>query len=231
MLGLTFAAIAVAIGAPAADAGQYRVLQINLCNSGEAPCYTGRAPSGAIALITSRRPAVVTLNEVCAPDLRAIRLGTGYVGVFTQSGSRRCRNGSRFGNAIAFPPGTRLGRPQRVEYANQDPDPERRTLTCVPANRVTACVTHLSTETPRFSQATQMFGIVGRHARRGATVAGGDWNIAFPIAQRYVPAGMFRKGDGDVQHVMVSDSFRFVGRRKQRVAWTDHPVFEVDLQR
>lgn len=118
-----------------------------------------------------------------------------------------------------------------TEYARQDPDVERRTLTCVPANGVTACVTHLSTETSRFSQATEMASIVRRHAARGATVLGGDWNIPFPGAQRYVPAGMFRKGDGDVQHIMATDDFGFVGTRKTSLAWTDHPAFEVRLRR
>ena len=233
VLALVVACCPTAALATGPASGSYRVLQINMCNSGAAPCYTGGAGAGAVELIKNRQPSVVTLNEVCRRDLGRIRRGTGYVGVFAQAGSRLCRNGSPFGNAVVLPAGTRLGRATITQYARQDPDigGERRTLICVPAAGVTACVTHLSDGPARFPQAAQMASVVARHAARGPTVLGGDWNIAFPEAQRHVPDRMFRKGDGAVQHIMATDGFGFVGSRNERMAWTDHPAFQVDLRR
>lgn len=43
----------------------FRVLQLNLCNSGYAGCYRGGASiSEAVTQINSRVPDVVTLNEI-----------------------------------------------------------------------------------------------------------------------------------------------------------------------
>lgn len=234
-LGLVAACLAVGyrtlVGAGDDHGDRYRVLQINLCNSGLAPCFTGDAVTGAIALIDERRPSVVTLNEACAPDLQRIEAETGYVSVFTQSGSRRCRNGALFGNGLAFPPGTAPDEPEVVEYTTQDADPERRTITCVPASGVTACVTHLSPVGPARAQASEMASVVARHAARGPTVVAGDWNLSAADAERYVPAGMFRTGDGSVQHVLATDGFRAGGTDTRRQGWTDHPVLQVDLRR
>ena len=46
-----------------------RVLQLNLCNSGLAGCFTGRAVDRAAAVIRAEEPDVVTLNEVCEGDV------------------------------------------------------------------------------------------------------------------------------------------------------------------
>ena len=219
--------------APSAESagGSFGVLQLNLCNSGLAACYSGQARSGAITLINERRPSAVTLNEACEEDLRSIRAATGYVGVFTQSGSQLCTNGSRYGNAIVFPAGTRVGRAQVTEYVHQDSEVERRTLTCVPADGVSTCVTHLSSGGSRYAQAAEMAVVLARHAARGATVVGGDWNLTAPRAQGFVPAGLFRRGDGEVQHIAATDDFRFVREHRQGLPWTDHPAFEVYLRR
>jgi hypothetical protein len=219
----------------AVAATSYSVLQINMCNSGFAPCYTGRATTGAGDLIAARRPSVVTVNETCAVDLAPIRARTGYVSVFTQSGSQKCRNGSRYGNALLFPAGTSVGTPRRVTYNAQEGSVELRTLTCVAAGGVTACATHLSGGNAKSAQAAQMKEIVGAYASRGPTVLGGDWNIKFggnPNAQDYVPAGMFRKGDGDVQHIVASSAhFGFVRTSITNLNWTDHPALQVYLTR
>src|SRR6266550_5956996 len=46
-----------------------RVLQLNLCNSGIASCYTGHSVARAAAVIGSVGPNLVTLNEVCRDDV------------------------------------------------------------------------------------------------------------------------------------------------------------------
>src|SRR6476469_4016321 len=48
--------------AGSAPDGRVRVLQMNLCNSGLAGCYTGRAVATAVEVIRAQAPDVVTLN-------------------------------------------------------------------------------------------------------------------------------------------------------------------------
>lgn len=74
-------------------------------------------------------------------------------------------------------------------------------------------MTHLTGGPAKPGQATKMKRIVGRHAGRGPTVLGGDWNLSFggdPDAQDYVPRGMSRKGDRGMQRVLASATFAFV---------------------
>ena len=219
----------------AVAATPYSVLQINICNSGYADCYSGEATTQAGDLINARAPSVVTANEMCASDQEPIRVRTGYAGVFTQSGSQTCTNGSAYGNALLFQAGTSIGTPYRLTYNSQNDHTELRTLTCAPAAGVTACVTHLSNRSAKSDQAATMKSVVGDYARGGPTVLGGDWNMAYkgdPDAQDYVPAGMFRKGDGGVQHVMASKAhFGFTRTRIMRLDWTDHPGLQVYLAR
>ncbi len=220
----------------AAAAPSYSVLQINICNSGHADCYTGEATARAGDLVNARSPSVVTVNEMCASDRQPIRQRTGYVGVFTQSGSQTCTNGSAYGNALLFPAGTSVGTPYRLTYNTQNSHTEHRTLTCVPGGGVTACVTHLTFSASHAEdQAETMKGVVGDYARQGPTVLGGDWNMTYggdPDAQDYVPAGMSRKGDGNVQHVMASSAhFGFTRTRVMQLDWTDHPGLQVYLTR
>lgn len=232
---LTLGASALAPGAAVA-ATPYSVLQINICNSGHAAdCYTGQATTRAGDLINARKPSVVTMNEMCESDLGPIRQRTGYHSVFTQSGSQTCTNGSAFGNALLFPVATSPGTPYRLTYNSQNDHTELRTLTCVPASGVTACVTHLSTGSAKDDQAAKMKDIVGGYSRQGPTVLGGDWNMTYsgnPNAQDYVPAEMFRKGDGSVQHIMASSAhFGFTSTRVMKLDWTDHPGLQVYLTR
>jgi hypothetical protein len=217
-------------------AASYSVLQVNICNGGhDRACYTGRASEGTGDLINARTPSVVTVNEMCASDLEPIRIRTGYAGVFTQSGSQTCTDGTAYGNAILFPAGTSVGTPERLTYQSQSSRTELRTLTCVPAAEVTACVTHLSPNPVKADQGAEMRDAVGPHAGRGATVLGGDWNMTYggtPNAQDYVPAGMFREDDGAVQHVIASSAhFGFERTQVIELDWTDHPAMQVYLTR
>ncbi|CAN7192543.1 hypothetical protein [Knoellia sp. LjRoot47] len=102
LLGLLLVMGSLSWATPSHAATSYSVLQVNMCNSGYAGCYTGRAQAGTIALIKARTPYAVTLNEACANDITAIASGTGFRGQFTQSGTQKCRNGSAYGNAVLF---------------------------------------------------------------------------------------------------------------------------------
>jgi hypothetical protein len=91
-----------------------RVLQMNLCDSGLAGCYTGRSVPEAAAVIRAMAPNLVTVNEVCRNDLPTLQRalidgasasGASAVVVFVfqpaldrrTGGAYRCRNGQPYG--------------------------------------------------------------------------------------------------------------------------------------
>jgi hypothetical protein len=64
------------------------------------------------------------------------------------------------------------------------------------------------------------------------TVIGGDLNMKYkgsPNAQNCVPPGYFRKGDGDVQHIMATSDFAFASSRSIGMSHTDHDGWFVAL--
>ena len=71
-----FAAVTATSGASAPvrerGDGVVRVLQMNLCDSGHAHCYTGRSVAEASEVIRAEGPDVVTVNEVCQDDVAAL---------------------------------------------------------------------------------------------------------------------------------------------------------------
>src|SRR5436309_12049171 len=96
-----------------ADGGSttVRVLQLNLCDSGIARCYTGRSVAAATGAIRAERPEIVTLNEVCRGDVSVLRralsrddrdgvlVSAFEAAVQPLAGHRpvRCRNGQQYG--------------------------------------------------------------------------------------------------------------------------------------
>lgn len=235
LLGLSIAA-GTAVAAPpfAQAATNYSVLQINMCNSGYAGCYSGRAQSQTIALIKSRAPYAVTLNEACSNDVSAIASQLNYRGQFTQSGTQKCKNGYAYGNAVLFKPGVTARSVVRHTYTAQNSTVEKRTLSCA-TGAFRVCVTHLATSgTARTSQAAQMMSIMASYNSGGVAILGGDWNMRYggsPNAQTYVPSGMYRKGDGALQHFIASNGFRFSSTRVMSLTWTDHPGFQLYVSR
>ncbi len=119
-----------------------------------------------------------------------------------------------------------------MTYAAQSPGAEKRVLICVDGARVRVCSTHLDSKGKQGAQAQEMENKIGGYAaQRVRMLLGGDWNLRFggrPNAQDFVPAGMFRKGDNDVQHVLATQQhFTFKATRSMRLDWTDHPGFQV----
>jgi Endonuclease/Exonuclease/phosphatase family len=113
----TFVAVVTTSGAgePTREhgAGSVRVLQMNLCDSGHAHCYTGRSVAEAGGVIQAEVPDVVTVNEVCQDDvaaLEAVLAGTDGGGVVVSAfqaawdrrtgAAIRCRNGRPYGIAL-----------------------------------------------------------------------------------------------------------------------------------
>lgn len=116
-----FAAVTATSGASAPvrerGDGVVRVLQMNLCDSGHAHCYTGRSVAEASEVIRAEGPDVVTVNEVCQDDVAALEAvltgsdgdggGRGVVvSAFQAAWDRRtgaairCRNGRPYGIAL-----------------------------------------------------------------------------------------------------------------------------------
>ena len=105
-------------GEPVRERGDasVRVLQMNLCDSGHARCYTGRSVAEASEVIRSEVPDVVTVYVVCQDDvapLEAVLTGGGDSGsrgvvmsAFQAAWDRRtgaavrCRNGRPYGIAL-----------------------------------------------------------------------------------------------------------------------------------
>lgn len=183
-----------------------RLLQMNLCNSGIAGCYTGRSTAEAAAVIRTEVPDLVTLNEVCEDDvpvleraLADVAPGGTAVSAFQphrdgRTGAPyRCRNGRLYGLGVVSRWPTVPGSAgDRGVYPAQDPDdPEQRAWLCLDVGAVgegagpavAVCTTHLAytrREVAR-AQCEHLFGVVvaGLRAREGAVpvVVGGDLNL------------------------------------------------------
>jgi hypothetical protein len=207
-----------------------RVLQMNLCDSGLAGCYTGRAVVKAAAVIRAQVPDVVTLNEVCQDDvdvlgraLQDVHRGDTVVWAFKAAGDRRssgdffCRNGQPYGIGLV----ARIPAPQHRYitfsglYPAQDTnDPEERAWLCIQAARsYYACTTHLANTSPAvaLAQCAHLLGVeipaMRTQGGYAATVLGGDLNLSHGGSTDVgscVPPGYLRRDDEGVQQVMAT---------------------------
>jgi hypothetical protein len=124
-------------------------------------------------------------------------------------------------------------------YEPQDPEQdEMRAWACaVATGNYYACVTHLASADGDVgaSQCSQLMSTIvpqywGAHGGELPTVVGGDFNLRFngsPDVQDCVPTGWYRKGDGDVQHTIATDSFVFDSTEATDLEFTDHPAWLV----
>jgi hypothetical protein len=246
------AAVAMPAGTPAAgeQTGRlFRVLQLNLCNSGIAGCYTGRAMAQAAAVIRAVAPDVVTLNEVCEDDVPAldrtladVRHG-GTIRAFaaapdrSAAGPSRCRNGLPYGvGLLAHVPAPDRGHTtDSGVYPVQDgTDPEERVWLCVHATGAFyACTTHLASTSPAdaLAQCGYLLGTAIPAARErggpGPAVLGGDLNLGAggaPDVRSCVPPGYLRTDDGGVQQIVATADFTLTSSRSIGMnGSTDHP--------
>jgi endonuclease/exonuclease/phosphatase family metal-dependent hydrolase len=232
-----------------------RVLQMNLCDSGIAGCYTGRSTAEAAEVIRAERPDLVTLNEVCEADVAALQRALadvvpgGGVGSAFQAARNgrtgdpyRCRNGQEYGIGIVSRWPTLPGGTAGI-YPDQDrDDPEERAWVCTDVAAsppVAVCATHLA-YTDREVAAAQcryLFGTVvaGVRARDGAAplVVGGDLNLGSgsgPELDACLPPGSALADDGGQQHVVATPDFVVQGSRTIDLrGTTDHPGLLVTL--
>ncbi|MFI5914708.1 endonuclease/exonuclease/phosphatase family protein [Dactylosporangium sp. NPDC051541] len=256
---LAFLAAAVIAATPSpgeAARPPLRVLQLNLCHSGFAGCYSARAIDVAAAVMRGNRPDVVTLNEICADDVEALGTvldsvfpGDTVVRAFRPAGDRRtgapfaCVNGKEYGiGLLARIAGGR--RDTIVDgglYPDDDTqdmnDPEQRAWVCVHVSGAyQACTTHLANTVPgvAFKQCRYLFGVAipALHERAGyvPTVAAGDFNL-LDRAQGCVPEPAYvRADDGAVQYVVATADHTVTSSAHLDLQQaTDHPGLLVSL--
>lgn len=231
------------------------ILQMNLCDSGIAACYTGRSVAAAATLIRADGPDVVTLNEVCRGDVATLRraLSDGRAGTVVSAfkaavdrrtgDAFRCRNGEPYGIGLLV----RLSHSHRAYvttagvYPVQDTaDPEERAWLCVGiAHDFYACTTHLASTKPAvaLAQCRYLLGMALSTLRRPdrglPAVLGGDLNLRpdrSPDVRSCVPRGYTRFDDGGTQDILASAGFAETARRTVGMGGTtDHPSLLVTM--
>jgi endonuclease/exonuclease/phosphatase family metal-dependent hydrolase len=199
-----------------------RVLQVNLCNSGWAGCYTGRAVTVAAAVIRGTAPDVVGLNEICADDLpvlaAAMRARHGAVSASFQpawdrrsDAGFRCRNGQQYGIGllVGLPsPATTADRTAGI-FPVQDPgDPEERVWLCLTTSTLAVCTIHLASTSIAIAtaQCGYLVGPVLARVRAGhrPAVSSGDFNLGPAGVASCLPRGYVAADDAGVQEVVAS---------------------------
>lgn len=161
----------------------------------------------------------------------------------------QCTNGERYGIAVmGYVPTSQWNglqyRAEAFDSALQEPDDEWRVWACAyPTGNYIACVTHLTNDSDEtaFNQCndlthTTIPEILWDAWGRRRTTIGGDFNLVYLPGyvwnvQDCVPSGWFRKGDGDVQHVMASDHYSPAGDPivLDMGDTTDHPALLVQM--
>lgn len=238
-------------------AAPVRVLQLNLCSSGIAVCYTGRSTAEAAAVIRAEKPDLVTLNEVCQDDVSTLQRALADVvpsgaAVSAFQAARdgrtgdayRCRNGQEFGIGVVsrWPPVPGSSVIGGIYPAQDREDPEERAWLCLDVAATPAiavCTTHLAytkREVAR-AQCRYLFGTVTAQmrARDGAAplVLGGDLNLGSgdsPDLTHCLPAGSVVVDDGGEQHVVATPEFVVDSFRTIDLrGTTDHPGLLVTL--
>ncbi|QYN39424.1 endonuclease/exonuclease/phosphatase family protein [Pseudonocardia sp. DSM 110487] len=253
--------LSAAGGTPAAQltTSQVRVLQLNLCNSGIAACYSaGRSIEEAAAVIRAESPDLVTLNEICEDDLRPLERalaravpGGKAVSAFQAARDRntgegyRCANGEQYGIGIVSRWRAVSGTaPAGGIYPVQDEDdPEERAWLCLDVAATPAlgvCTTHLAYTKREVAsgQCRYLFDTVigGMRARNGAAsvVVGADLNLDGdnPDLRSCIPPDSALTDDGAVQHVVATPDFVLdTSRTIELRIDTEHPGLLVTLAR
>lgn len=248
-------AMSLLVASPAvhASGGMLRLLQMNLCNSGDAGCHTGRAVTEAATVIHAEAPDIVTLNEICendisdlTPALAGAHLGGTVITAFEAAVSSRtgstvhCTNGRAYGIGILAylpSPGPAFRRYSGL-YPMQEHRGENRAWLCVDAPPYfSACTTHLADDTASVALAQCEYLLsTAIPALRASdptapVVVGADLNLHPPAAEPCLPAGYARRDDGGVQEVMSSSDVAVVAAQTIDLRGaTDHPGLLVTLR-
>jgi hypothetical protein len=224
-------------------AAPYTVLQMNLCLSGTADCYSRTAHAAvvheAVQQIVARRPAAVTINEACSADAADLARRAGYrmrfSAVRVDGAPLPCVHpGHRgvFGLAVLTKDAVETSRDRA--FAAHTGGEARRWI-CVTTTRATVCTAHLETRgsvaerRANDSECAELRGVLARYDDAGTTVFGGDTNRLRACA----PTGMWTRSDRSgsqhpgIQHVYGSRSLREARARVAPATYTDHGFLSV----
>lgn len=219
--------------------GSFSLLQMNLCLSGRAGCYSPDTHVAvldeAAGVIDGHAPEAVTVNEVCRRDAADLARRTGYQLSFATvdygGAPLPCIDpGGRglFGIAVLTKDDV-LTSQQAAFTVRADPE-ERRWLCATTDADISVCTAHLST---RYSsgeradndvQCHELRNVLARRADDGTTFFGGDLNRQASCA----PATMWVARDTDatqtpgVQHVYGSRSIEEPSVSVTDATYTDH---------
>lgn len=231
----------LAVTSTATAATTVKVLQLNICHSGVAGCYTGAEPvmAKAVSVIGSTKPQVLSVNEACSGDVARLQAAMGASQAVFVAAQRRdgapvtCTNGQQYGNIVIVVSALAGSTPATGRYTAQDSGNEMRVWACLPAGALSACTTHLSASSGSVALAQCKELLARAVGLPGPTVVSGDMNLRYqgsPNVQDCNPAGFYRKGDGDVQHVFASTNLTFVsGTKISMSGTTDHPAWLVTV--
>lgn len=212
-------------------------LQLNLCDSGIAGCFTGRAVARAAALIKAYAPDVVTVNEVCRDDVTTLRAAfpdpSAVRSAFQPVPDRRtglatrCRDGQEYGIGVLMRSAGTATIHTGVFPAQDPADPEKRVWLCLTADRYAACTTHLSDHDSGVAaaQGAHLLGAVVSSLPQPVLV-GGDFNLRRLDG---VPAGLVTRTDGGLQYVLATQATVLRAERLDTAGTTDHPGLLVTL--
>jgi endonuclease/exonuclease/phosphatase family metal-dependent hydrolase len=224
------------------------VLQMNLCNSGRASCFTGgRAVDEAAALVRRFAADVVTLQEICRDDVLLAAGGLGTVARALaavhpddrvsvhfveardpETGTGyRCNNGELFGNAVLHH-GDGLAT-HSGWFVDWDVGDEIRSWGCAEVavgGRLTVCTTHISDHARVTAvQCRELFAMLARASwARSNLILAGDLNLPASGLAGCGSDGFHIASDDSVQHVLVRGRVRPVRGRVEPMRWTDHPA-------
>jgi hypothetical protein len=224
------------VAAPGAESSAtVQVLQLNICHSGIAGCFTGdRVLAKAVSLISATRPEVLSVNEACSSDVEPLRAAMGPAHALFAAAQHRdgtpvlCRNGERFGNIIMVVDGLSGSREQSGRYGTQQGNNEERVWACLPGGRLTACTTHLADRNANvaLAQCQDLMNRAAGYAAKTPTIVAGDLNLrdTGKLTVRDCDRGFQHQSDGQVQHVFATTNFTFVSTQLMDLAGTtDHP--------
>ncbi|MFI6086065.1 endonuclease/exonuclease/phosphatase family protein [Streptomyces sp. NPDC051217] len=168
--------------------GPYSLLQMNLCLSGYAGCYSGteypKIVDETVARIQANRVNAVTLNEACSEDVAQIAARTGYhfrfATVIYNGAPLSCKTPEGrgvFGNAVLTKEAIKAS--QDAPFSVFSGVEQRRWLCVTTARGLDVCTSHLSTdgEAPGSANSVQCAELSQVLATRGRpTVFAGDVN-------------------------------------------------------
>lgn len=214
------------------------VLQLNICHGGMAGCYRGdTALTKAAEVIRSSNPQVLSVNEACSRDIDRLRPAMGparalFVAARNLDGTPTlCRDGDQYGNIIMVASGfagtTEETGTYDAQYRALDGHLELRSWACLPAGELSACTTHLSSDSAptALAQCQDLMRRAASYSR--PTIVAGDFNLkdeGSPGMRDCDPPGFSRRGDDSVQHIYASDDLTFTQTIKiDMTGTTDHP--------